>query len=390
MDVGLLGCLAQRCHIHRARRSAGPRSRPALPALAGPWGRGPWDRRWRGVCGDGLAGGARSAARSIVVPQCHAAGMKDNGADLARLLGKQHNVITRGQAFACGLTYEGIRHRLRPGGRWQRLLPGVYLAVTGAPTVEQRETAALLYGGKGSLLTGPAALRRHRLNCPDADAIDVLIPAATQRQDLAFARFHRTHRIPELHCAEGPLRWVLPARAVADTARGMTGLAEVRALTANAVQRGRCRIALLLDELNSGPMQGSALLRRALIEVAEGVRSAVEGELRDLIKRARLPMPMFNARLYVGSTLIAVTDCWWPDAGVAAEADSREWHISPDDWERTLRRHDAMSAHGIITLHFTPRRIRHEAASVAAVIRDALRAGQARPPLKVRAVAAAG
>ena len=41
-----------------------------------------------------------------------------------------------------------------PGGRWQRLLPGVYLAVTGTATQDQREMAALLYAGRRSLLTG--------------------------------------------------------------------------------------------------------------------------------------------------------------------------------------------------------------------------------------------
>jgi hypothetical protein len=58
-----------------------------------------------------------------------------------------------------------------------------------------------------------------------------------------------------------------------------------------------------------------------------------------LLKRARLPDPLFNARLYLGDQLIAVPDAWWPQAGLVAEVDSREWHLSPDDWEHTMRRH---------------------------------------------------
>ena len=83
-----------------------------------------------------------------------------------------------------------------------------------------------------------------------------------------------------------------------------------------------------------------------------------EGDLRTLIKAAGLPAPMFNARLYAGRTLLAVADAWWPDAGV--EVDSREWHLSPEDWQRTLRRHTSMSAHGIIVLHVTPQQNRTE------------------------------
>ena len=318
--------------------------------------------------------------------------MKDDKATraaVATLLGKQHSVVTREQAEAAGLTQAAIDYRIRPDGPWQRVLPGVYLAVTGVATPRQREVAALLYAGPASVLTGLSALRRHRFRASAGDVIDVLVPSERQRGSRSFASLHRTTKMPELYCAEGAVRWVLPARAVADAARGMTILADVRAVVAESVQRGHCSLAMLRAELESGPVQGSALLRRTLAEVADGIRSAAEADLRDLIKRARLPVPMFNPRLYAGDTLIAVPDCWWPEAGLAAEVDSREWHLSPRDWEHTMRRHASMSSYGIITLHFTPRQIRQEAAVVAAAIRDALRAGRKRPQLPIRAVSAA-
>ena len=85
-----------------------------------------------------------------------------------------------------------------------------------------------------------------------------------------------------------------------------------------------------------------------------------------------MPVPVFNARLYAGTELIAVADAWWPRQRVATEVDSREWHFSPEDWERTLRRHARMTAQGILVLHFTPKQIRTEPARVVAVIRAAL------------------
>jgi very-short-patch-repair endonuclease len=263
------------------------------------------------------------------------------------------------------------------------MLPTVYLVVTGEPSREQREVAALLYAGPRSVLTGASALRRHRLRERGGDFVDLLVPAACQRQSVEFVRLHRTARMPETHCFEVPFRWVLPPRAVADTALWMTNLADVRAVVAESIQRGRCSVGLLGEELRSAPIRGSALLRQGLAEIAEGVGSAAEGDLRDLIKKARLPMPLFNPRLFVDGRLIAVPDCWWPRAGVAAEVDSREWHFSPQDWEKTMRRHEKLSAHGIITLHFTPRRIREEPEAVVAAIRDALAAGEARPPLAI-------
>ncbi len=88
---------------------------------------------------------------------------------------------------------------------------------------------------------------------------------------------------------------------------------------------------------------------------------------------------MFNARLFSGEMLLAVPDAWWPDAGLAAEVDSREWHLSPADWERTMRRHARMGAHGIVVLHFTPRQIRFEPAMVTGAIKAALANARAKP-----------
>ena len=92
-------------------------------------------------------------------------------------------------------------------------------------------------------------------------------------------------------------------------------------------------------------------------------------------------MPLFNPRLFVGSEFPAMPDCWWPKLVVAVEADSRAWHFSPRDWEQTLARHARMSAHGIVVLHFPPKRIRHQRAEVADQIRRALVSGRKLPQI---------
>jgi hypothetical protein len=182
---------------------------------------------------------------------------------------------------------------------------------------------------------------------------------------------------------------VLPGRAVADAARNLTSSRDVRALVAQAIQRQICSIAMLRDELQQGPINGSARLRAALAEVSDGVRSVPEGDLRILLKRGKVPMPVFNARLYQGRELVAVADAWWEDAGVAAEVDSREYHYSAEDWQGTLRRHDRLTAHGVLVLHFTPRQIRTAPEEVTTQIRAALATGRKRPRLALTARPAA-
>jgi hypothetical protein len=305
---------------------------------------------------------------------------------LTDLLRRQGSVIGRDQALACGLSRAAIEHRIRPGGPWQRLLRGVYLASTGAVSTAQREMAALLYAGPRSVLTGLAAARRHGLRTPQDSRIDVLVPANSRCQSTGFVVVHRTHRLPGSVCIAGEIRFALPARAVADAARRLASVRDVRALVADAVQRQRCSIEMLSIELEQGPVQGSAFLRVALEEVGAGVRSVPEGDLRVLLRRGGLLMPMFNARLYDGDGLVAVADCWWPDAGVAAEVDSREYHYSAEDWQHTMRRHDRLVARGVLVLHFTPGRIRAEPQAVAAEIRSALIAGRRRPALPLRSL----
>ena len=250
--------------------------------------------------------------------------------------------------------------------------------------------AALRRAGPQGALTGIAALRHHGVRVPDSPSCTVLVPAEQHRKDCGFVKVWPTTRMPEFVLTDGAVRFAEAARAVTDAARELGSFREVRAVAADAVQRRRCRIDQLADELRQAPVRQSAWLRRTLAEVADGVRSAAEGDLRDLIRAHGLPRPVFNARLYVGPQLLAVPDAWWPDRGVVAEVDSREWHLSPDDWQRTLRRSTRMNALGINVMHFTPHRIRTEAAGVAAEIRSALEAGWNRPQLAVRTLPAAG
>jgi hypothetical protein len=310
---------------------------------------------------------------------------------LGELLDRQFSVVSRRQLLGLGMTDKAMQYRIRAGGPWQALLPGVYLGVTGTPNLLQKEMAALLYAGPGSLITGPTALMHHGLRRPvTPEAIDVLLHARRQRHNTGFVRVHRTYRLPSRTATIGPLRLVIVPRAVSDTALLLTDLRDVRAVVADAVQRGRCTVADLATELSGGPIRGSGLLRSVLAEVAEGIRSTAEGDLHGLIRTARLPMPLFNASLYVGDTFLARPDAWWPEAGVVAEVDSYEWHLSPADADRTKKRHDLMFAVGILPLHFSPRQIRREPAEVIRLIKDTLERGLQRPPLPIRTIPCPG
>jgi hypothetical protein len=99
------------------------------------------------------------------------------------------------------------------------------------------------------------------------------------RQRLVISRDQATAcgMTPERVCFEGAVQFALVPRAVANAARELASFRDTRAVVADAVQQGRCRIDLLGEELRRGPARRSAWLRRALNEVTGGARSATEG-----------------------------------------------------------------------------------------------------------------
>ena len=140
------------------------------------------------------------------------------------------------------MTDRQLRYRIRPGGPWQRLLPGVYLTVTGTPTRRQREIAALRYAGPGAVITGIAALRRHGVRVPENSIITVLIPRGRAREDRSFVRVWPTTRMPEYRLVDGAVEYTMAARAIADAARELESFRDYRAVLADAVQRRRCKV----------------------------------------------------------------------------------------------------------------------------------------------------
>jgi len=161
-------------------------------------------------------------------------------------------------------------------------------------------------------------------------------------------------------------------RAIADSVRRLSDMSEVRDLIASGVQRGKVGIWELARELDLGPKQGSARLRLALGEVADGVRSVAEADLRSLVKQFGLPDPLYNPKLFVAGEFLAMPDAWWPDFGVAAEVESKAWHMSPADWQRTVDRQARMSAEGILVMPLIPVRLRTARPHVARELRSAL------------------
>ncbi|MFB7618963.1 hypothetical protein [Kitasatospora sp. NPDC056181] len=309
----------------------------------------------------------------------------------------QQHIVTRAQLRRLGVPSGTIAHRLRPGGPWQQVLPRVVCLQSGRLTSHQRLRAALAYAGpKGRavqggevLLTGVAVLADAGLpsagHPADLAEVDVLIPGQRRVADRGFVRVHRAAgAMPGGFERDDGLWSTTVPRALADLAPCETGRRRFRALCAEAVQRRHCAFGELLDQLLARP--GALELphvAQVVEDLAAGVRSVVEGEARELVHGAGLPDPLWNPVLFLDGRFLAVPDAYWPHACVALEIDSRAWHLSPADHERSLARANRLTAAGLPVVRTTPVRLRRDPASVLQELAALLATGPHGPHARI-------
>jgi hypothetical protein len=252
---------------------------------------------------------------------------------------------------------------------------------TGTPTRDQLVTGALRYAGADALLTGLEACRRHGVRRgPQVDGtLHLLVPHDRQPRSTGYVVIERTQRLPQAVVQLGvPLAPV--SRAAVDAARRIAAPATVAELMADTVQRGLCTVRELADEVDDAQRRGTAVPRRVLRDVGEGVRSAAEADAKRLWARSGLPEPWWNAPVHDRKgRLLGVADAWFDEVALAWEINSVEWHVLPEDYAREQERTARFVAAGVFVLPTQPRRLRPDPRAVIEELREAHGQAAARP-----------
>jgi hypothetical protein len=304
-------------------------------------------------------------------------------------------VSTARQLVAVGFSERTVYKRCQPGGPWRRLLPGVIGLFSGTPTRDQYVLAALLLCGPGAIVTGLEACRRHGLRrgpLPSAEhrenpaEVHLLVPMARQVRSVGFVHVERTNRLPP-----GIIRGGIPLapvpRACIDASRRLSRPGEVTELLADAVQRGLCTVAALVEELGDTTRRGTAIPRSVLGDVAEGIRSAAERQAKAVWKRTGLPEAWWNVAVHdEEGRFLGIADCWVDEVAMVWETESTEWHLSPADHDATVERAAAFTAAGAIYTATKPRKLRTDPDAVAAILRATYERARARPRPGLKAV----
>jgi very-short-patch-repair endonuclease len=261
-------------------------------------------------------------------------------------------VLSRDEATRRGYSPNMIEHRLRTR-RWRRILPRTFLT-SDTLTWADRCRAALAFAGSGAVLSGAAALDGLELRSVHRpQRLLVLVPATTRVRSTAWVRIRPTLRLPEAELRPGPACAPV-ARAVADLALERRRLDDVRSLVAEVVRRRQCSVEELIAELVAGPRNGSAHLRQAIDEVADGAWSAPEARAARLLRAAHVPPFEQNAVIELGGGRYVIVDFLWRALHAVLEIDSDEHHGLPADADATGTRHIDLETLGYSVVHRRP------------------------------------
>lgn len=267
------------------------------------------------------------------------------------LVVRQHGVITRQQAYACGLTKGQVEARVR-ARRWQPLAGRVFATFTGVAPRQALLWAAVLRAGRGAMLSHDTAAELQNLTDSRSEVIHVTVPADRRiravpgvvvhiRAGAASAQ-HPTRVPPQTRIEETVLDLTQRSRTPDDAIGWLARACGRRLTTADRLDRALARRA---------KMRWRSDLRAALADVADGCHSPLELRYLRGVERAHgLPAGERQAvRFRRGGR-------WYDDVHyrgyrTRVELDGRAAHPIERRW-RDTRRDNAAAAGGDTTLRY--------------------------------------
>ncbi len=244
---------------------------------------------------------------------------------LGRLAFSAYGLVNRPQLLDAGITQAEIRSRLRSGS----LLPeyrGVYRVGHRALSMESRYLGAVWACGHGALLSGRAAAQLLALTNGPPPPPEVIAPVLRRVPGVITRRYRK------LHADDATLYRRIPVTSVPRTLVDLAAVLDLEDLARECHEAG--------VKHDTTPAQvDAALRRRPGAKDAAKLRSIMSGEVqvalsklerrfRDLLRTARLPIPVMNK--VAGERRV---DCRWPDHRLTVELNSYRYHNSRHSWQ---------------------------------------------------------
>jgi very-short-patch-repair endonuclease len=285
---------------------------------------------------------------------------------IAKIAGRQDNVITRDQLLSAGLGRGAIAHRIK-ARTMQRLHTNVYLLGAAPPTPMARARAAVLSYGTDAVVSHRSAACLYGLLQDTGGDVDVTVPGRCPRQKAGIRR-HRAagFRPQDIRTMRG-LSVTSVARTICDLAATESARDTEHAFQ-EALYRDIVTDKALQAILAREPTRKGSPLIKALIDNPTLTRSDRERRLLKLIRDAQLPTPRTNVRVHG-----YLVDVFWPEHGLTLEFDGWQAHGHRLAFEKNRRRDQVLLAAGIRVLRITDRQLTNEPIALVARIAQALR-----------------
>ncbi len=278
--------------------------------------------------------------------------MKDVDAALVALAATQHQVFSRAQARAAGLSASAVSRRVAAGrlivcGTAALHLAGVTLTYRG------RLMAGLLDLGPDALVSGRAAAHLHGLDGFGEGPLEFLVPRDQRRRStlgsvVSTRALNRLDRaaIDGLACTSATRTVVeLLATASIDEAGNALDSATRQRLTAPGVVERR------LIQLGTHGRAGLVAFRR--LAAAGSVESWLERRFLRVLREAGLPTPVLQRRHELPGVGVARVDFEYATFPIVVEVGGRRGYLSREERQRQERRRNALQVAGKTIYFFT-------------------------------------
>jgi very-short-patch-repair endonuclease len=284
---------------------------------------------------------------------------------IARIAGRQDNVISREQLLGAGLGRGAIAHRVATGA-WQRLYNSVYLLGPAPPSLMARARAAVLACGADAVVSHRSAAEMFGLLPEVGGEVHVTVAG----RNVAPRTGVRRHRVAGFGAGAVTKMRGIPVSSVARTIADLAATESPRDVE-HAFQEALYRRIVTPDAvaavLKREPRRKGAPVIRALIEDPRMTRSERERTLLKLLAQAQLPTPLTNVKLHG-----YLVDVYWPEQGLVLEFDGWQAHGHRLAFESNRKRDQVMLANGLRAMRVTDRHLVHEPIALAARIAQAL------------------
>jgi very-short-patch-repair endonuclease len=300
--------------------------------------------------------------------------------DLAKRALEQRSLVTAADVAKAGGNRSHIRRRVQ-SGRWQRVLPGVYL-IAGAPIDwTTRQLAAVLSAGPGAAASHLAAARLWEIPGFATAGIELSVPRHRSRR----RKGQRIHESSDLDRCTIEERSGVPvtdaSRTILDLARYVGPIRLHRSIEALR-RREDLTWSSLIETLAQHARQGRHGVRRLRsVILAHAHREEItdtdmELLVLSLIREGGLPEPTLHHRVLDGDRFVAEVDLAYPEHRIAIECDG-SIHLVEEVRDRDLTRQNDLILAGWTVLRFSYERLRTRPEAVLAEIRAALDAARA-------------